>query len=251
MFTKSRMVSLLAVLAFIFVLAGQAQLKADETVTCPVSGKQMIKAEAKVTWEYKGQTYYFCCEKSKAKFVADPESFLKKKVEALPAAKDVYLCPMCKDVKSDKPGKCPKCGMDLVKLEPGKDFVKKIVIKGPEGGMMGHGEGPGQMMWFEAPAAPGMMMHKGMMMHGAMKGRGMMGGCPMMNKDVDFKVDYTKDGVVVTLTSKDPDTVKIIQGHAAMMKKGCQDECQGECQDKAVKKVVVVKEETKKEPEKK
>jgi hypothetical protein len=26
-----------------------------------------------------------------------------------------YICPMCPDVKSDKPGRCPKCGMDLVK----------------------------------------------------------------------------------------------------------------------------------------
>ena len=26
----------------------------------------------------------------------------------------VYTCPMDKDVVSDKPGKCPKCGMDLV-----------------------------------------------------------------------------------------------------------------------------------------
>ena len=28
---------------------------------------------------------------------------------------DVYTCPMHSDVKSDKPGKCPKCGMNLVK----------------------------------------------------------------------------------------------------------------------------------------
>lgn len=29
--------------------------------------------------------------------------------------KAVYICPMDSDVVSDKPGKCPKCGMDLVK----------------------------------------------------------------------------------------------------------------------------------------
>lgn len=28
---------------------------------------------------------------------------------------DTYTCPMHPEVKSDKPGKCPKCGMDLVK----------------------------------------------------------------------------------------------------------------------------------------
>ena len=28
-----------------------------------------------------------------------------------------YTCPMDKDVFTDKPGKCPKCGMDLVKVK--------------------------------------------------------------------------------------------------------------------------------------
>jgi len=26
----------------------------------------------------------------------------------------IYVCPMHPEVKSDNPGKCPKCGMDLV-----------------------------------------------------------------------------------------------------------------------------------------
>ena len=30
-------------------------------------------------------------------------------------AKEVYTCPMHPEVTSDKPGKCPKCGMELVK----------------------------------------------------------------------------------------------------------------------------------------
>jgi hypothetical protein len=30
---------------------------------------------------------------------------------------EVYTCPMHPDVKSDKPGKCPKCGMSLVLAE--------------------------------------------------------------------------------------------------------------------------------------
>jgi hypothetical protein len=38
-------------------------------------------------------------------------------VKKVKADKAVYTCPMHPDVVSDKPGKCPKCGMDLVKKE--------------------------------------------------------------------------------------------------------------------------------------
>lgn len=37
------------------------------------------------------------------------------------AMKVIYTCPMHSDVISDKPGKCPKCGMNLVKKEAVKE----------------------------------------------------------------------------------------------------------------------------------
>lgn len=39
-------------------------------------------------------------------------------------AKEYYTCPMHPEVISDKPGKCPKCGMELVKKERPADNVK-------------------------------------------------------------------------------------------------------------------------------
>jgi hypothetical protein len=36
-------------------------------------------------------------------------------------AKVVYTCSMHPEVRSDKPGKCPKCGMELIKVEKASD----------------------------------------------------------------------------------------------------------------------------------
>ncbi len=36
---------------------------------------------------------------------------------AAPAASQQYVCTMCPGVASDKPGKCPKCGMTLVQKQ--------------------------------------------------------------------------------------------------------------------------------------
>jgi len=68
----------------------------------------------------------------------------------------------------------------------------------------------------------GMPMQGGM--HGQMKA-GEQGGCslencPMMMKNVETKIENIKDGVVITLTSKDAEAVKKIQEHAAKMKEG-------------------------------
>lgn len=42
-------------------------------------------------------------------------------------ATESYTCPMHPDVKSDKPGKCSKCGMDLLRSK--KEQLKKEAVK--------------------------------------------------------------------------------------------------------------------------
>lgn len=44
--------------------------------------------------------------------------------------KILYTCPMHPEVVQDKPGKCPKCGMKLVKKEPKKKEIPKNSMKG-------------------------------------------------------------------------------------------------------------------------
>ena len=39
------------------------------------------------------------------------------------AAKYIYSCPMHPEVMTDKPGKCPKCGMTLVKKKADKVYT--------------------------------------------------------------------------------------------------------------------------------
>jgi hypothetical protein len=46
------------------------------------------------------------------------------KKDSVRVASATYICPMDKDVVSSKPGKCPKCGMTLMKVSrPSKDTV--------------------------------------------------------------------------------------------------------------------------------
>ncbi len=51
---------MLFTLSFVMLLGFSAQLHAEETVKCAVSGKEMKKAEAKGSHEYEEKTYYFC-----------------------------------------------------------------------------------------------------------------------------------------------------------------------------------------------
>lgn len=114
----SRILTFFVIFAFVLVFLAIAQ-QTEEKVVCPVSGKEIKKSEAKATYEYQGKVYYFCCEKCKEKFVKNPEKYIQKK------EKTVYTCPMHSDVKSDKPGKCPKCGMNLEKK---KMMMKKMCM---------------------------------------------------------------------------------------------------------------------------
>lgn len=41
--------------------------------------------------------------------------------------KEMYTCPMHPEVVSDKPGKCPKCGMILIKMKPTDTSISKMM----------------------------------------------------------------------------------------------------------------------------
>jgi len=75
------------------------------------------------SFEHAHVRYYFCGPKCHARFAAEPALFLS--LESAPPAPasvekfgTVYLCPMDPEVRADKPGACPKCGMALEPEEP-------------------------------------------------------------------------------------------------------------------------------------
>lgn len=60
-------------------------------------------------------------------FAADqPMKALSDTTKKVKPAKVQYTCTMHPEVLSDKPGKCPKCGMALVKKEPAKKKTEKM-----------------------------------------------------------------------------------------------------------------------------
>ncbi len=120
-------------------------------MTDPVCGMKVDPSSAAGTHEHKGVKYFFCSTHCVAQFKADPEKYLAKTAPArrrakgrpvhlpdaprdrarrarvvpevrygagthgaaAPAAAE-YTCPMHPEVRSPKPGNCPKCGMALV-----------------------------------------------------------------------------------------------------------------------------------------
>jgi Cu+-exporting ATPase len=68
--------------------------------------------------EHAGRTYYFCSERCRERFIADPESYLAPSVAADEPVPEgtIYTCPMHPEIRQVGPGSCPICGMALEPL---------------------------------------------------------------------------------------------------------------------------------------
>jgi len=84
----------------------------------PVCG-MTVTVESEHHCEYQGEEFYFCCAGCRTKFVADPSQYLHpaKTTDGNGQPDSVgdgpYVCPMCPEVREDKPVPCPNCGMAL------------------------------------------------------------------------------------------------------------------------------------------
>ncbi|MGI9515694.1 MAG: heavy metal translocating P-type ATPase [Pirellulaceae bacterium] len=82
-----------------------------QSVTDPVCGMTVDPATA-ISGEKDGQTWYFCCEHCRKKFL-EPAQMVTLSLSRKEAAEAVYICPMHLEIEQVGPGSCPICGMDL------------------------------------------------------------------------------------------------------------------------------------------
>ncbi|WP_416193392.1 heavy metal translocating P-type ATPase [Nitrobacter sp. TKz-YC01] len=83
----------------------------------PVCGMKVEPATARYKLEHSGQTYYFCSERCRTKFEADPAKYINGNAQQQPPAHvpegTIYTCPMHPQIRQVGPGNCPICGMGL------------------------------------------------------------------------------------------------------------------------------------------
>jgi len=81
----------------------------------PVCG-MTVKKSSPHQASYRGKDYFFCSAGCLKRFNEDPERYLGPRpaaVETSAPPGTTWVCPMHPEVRSDKPGNCPKCGMAL------------------------------------------------------------------------------------------------------------------------------------------
>ena len=96
----------------------------EQIVKDPVCQMNVLPERAAGSYEYKGETFYFCSKGCLTRFQTDPEKYLNRASTAQPVSisrakpqavseEDLYTCPMHPEIKQNGPGFCPICGMAL------------------------------------------------------------------------------------------------------------------------------------------
>ena len=95
-----------------------------EALKDPVCG-MTVTEQSPHRLDHEAHRYYFCSAGCKSKFAADPHKYLHKPAQASPPPAEptgtIYTCPMHPEIRQDRPGNCPKCGMALEPLMPSLD----------------------------------------------------------------------------------------------------------------------------------
>jgi len=91
----------------------------SDQVTDPVCGMTVDPNATPHHADHDGQTYHFCSQGCRSKFVANPSAYLNgKPLEPAASLGAMWTCPMHPQIRRDGPGTCPICGMALEPEEP-------------------------------------------------------------------------------------------------------------------------------------
>ncbi|HYE78190.1 MAG TPA: heavy metal translocating P-type ATPase [bacterium] len=82
---------------------------------------------------HQGQAYWFCSASCQQKFHADPSRYVHRGiVPGAPAARNetvpegtIWTCPMHPEIRQDRPGACPICGMPLAPILSAATFAEQ------------------------------------------------------------------------------------------------------------------------------
>ncbi|WP_157119221.1 P-type ATPase, partial [Azohydromonas lata] len=103
---------------------------AQDALKDPVCGMAVTEASAHHL-EHAGRPYWFCSIRCKDKFAAEPQRYAVEAPAPALAPTDpapagtIYTCPMHPEIRQDRPGNCPKCGMALEPLLPDLDAEER------------------------------------------------------------------------------------------------------------------------------
>jgi len=98
--------------------------RAGTKVKDVVCGMSVDPAKTPHRASHAGKDYFFCGAKCREKFIADPKKYLASADAAASGAEEppkpgtIWTCPMHPEIRSDRPGACPLCGMALEPLHP-------------------------------------------------------------------------------------------------------------------------------------
>lgn len=108
-----------------------ALASSSTTTKDPVCGMTVVTEKAAARFTVDGKEYYFCSERCRTKFVANPAGYLSSKgavtiVSTEQVGAVTYTCPMHPEIRQVGPGSCPICGMALEPVDP------SIEVENPE-----------------------------------------------------------------------------------------------------------------------
>jgi Cu+-exporting ATPase len=97
---------------------GDPAIIAMEVATDPVCGMKVDTATSKHRLEHGGQTFYFCSGRCREKFGAAPAGYLVPAPHpaSITMQGSMFTCPMHPEIRQERPGACPICGMALEPL---------------------------------------------------------------------------------------------------------------------------------------